>query len=256
MADMNNKKLKVAWLFPNVLYLHGERGNIQAIERIAGFADIEIQVDKISYATENFVPGNYDIIFCPPGEIVSMENIIRWLKPHREALIDFVDEGKILIVTGTSQCIFGKSTLREDGSSLEGLGIIDCQYTERTHVYGDDIHFTTKYFSEEKECMGVQIQMIDVDSKEEPFGKLIYGFGNTGKDRNEGVLKNNSIFTNVLGPMLVQNPWLTKEIIKRAAKNKNINIEKFDLDTSLEEKSIETKKVFIEGKKTNLTNCK
>ncbi len=255
MTDVLKRELKVAWLFPDILYLHGERGNILALKRIAGFADIDVAVDKISYDFEGFEPDDYDVIFCPPGEIVSFETIIKWLEPFKTKLQKFVEDGKVLLVTGTSQCIFGKTTTREDGSSLEGLGIIDCDYTERKYVYGDDIHFITSYCGEDEECMGVQIQMMDVDSREEVFGKLVYGFGNTGKDKNEGILKHNSIFTNVLGPMLVQNPWITKKIVEIAAANKGIAIESFDFDTALEKKSIETKKAFISKKKTNLTNC-
>jgi len=256
MADMVKRELKVAWLFPDVLYLHGERGNIQALKRIAGFADIDVIVDKISYDFEGFTPDNYDIVFCAPGEIVSFEAVIDWLMPYKEAFEKFVDSGKVLLVTGTSQCIFGKKTTREDGSTIEGLGLVDCNYTERKYVYGDDIHFITDYCDVEKECMGVQVQMINVESKETPFAKLLYGFGNTGEDRNEGVRKNNSIFTNVLGPMLVQNPWITKQMIINAASNKGVEIKNFDFDMNLEETSIGTKKKFIANKKTNLTNCR
>ena len=80
----------------------------------------------------------------------------------------------------------------------------------------------------------------------------MYGFGNTGKDRNEGSLVNNSIFTNVLGPMLVLNPWITKAIISKALANKGSEIDNFEFNTELEEKSLETKKKFISNKKTRL----
>ena len=256
MTNMVNRELKVAWLFPNILYLHGERGNIKALKRIAAFADIEVFVEKVSYDYEGFDPNNFDIIFCAPGEIVMFPAVVNWLKPYKAKFEEFIEKGKVLLVTGTSQAIFGKETKREEGQVVEGLGLINATYEERKYVYGDDIHFVTSYSEEEKECMGVQVQMVNVITDEEPFGHLLYGFGNTGNDRNEGVRKNNSIFTNVLGPMLVQNPWITKEIIINAAKNKGIEIESFELDTTIEEKSIATKKNFIANKKTKLTNCK
>lgn len=254
-TELINKELKVAWLFPNILFLHGERGNIQALKKTAGFAGVDISVDKIYYDTENFEPNDYDIIFCPPGEIASFETVIGWLKPYKESFQKFVDTGKILLATGTSQCIFGKKTKREDGDVLEGLGILDCTFEERKYVYGDDIHFTTTYSGEEKECFGVQTQMIDVYSNEQPFGHLLYGFGNTGKDRCEGSIVNNSIFTNVLGPLLVLNPWITKSIICKALENRGVALVSFEMNVELEEKSLETKKNFISNKKTRLTNC-
>jgi CobQ-like glutamine amidotransferase family enzyme len=93
--------------------------------------------------------------------------------------------------------------------------------------------------------------MMDVESREKPFGQLMYGFGNTGKDRKEGSVKGNSIFTNTLGPILVLNPWLTKKIVMLCT-----GCEDFDFDMSLEHKSLETKKQFTAGKVSRLTNCK
>lgn len=45
---MENAKrtMKAAWLFPDILFLHGERGNIMALERIAGLLGIDLAVEK------------------------------------------------------------------------------------------------------------------------------------------------------------------------------------------------------------------
>ena len=91
---------------------------------------------------------------------------------------------------------------------------------------------------------------------EKPFGHLLYGYGNLGKDRTEGIIKWNSIFTNTLGPMLVCNPWLTQQIIRVAAKKKGIDDLDFHFDPKLEMDSFLTKKEFILTKETKLKNCK
>ena len=70
-----------------------------------------------------------------------------------------------------------------------------------------------------------------------------------------GVKKHNSVFTNVLGPMLVLNPWLTEEMIRKAAESIGLETDDVDIDTSLERKSLESKKKFAMNKKTRLTNC-
>ncbi|MCI8609311.1 MAG: cobalamin biosynthesis protein CobQ [Firmicutes bacterium] len=248
--------LRAAWLFPDILYLHGERGNMLAFQRVAGFAGAEVMVERIDFETEDFNPMDYDFIFCPPGELASLAAVIEWLSPYREALAEFIELGRVLAVTGTSQCIFGGKTGREDGSSLEGLGLIDCDFTERKAVYGDDIHVTTTYGGEEMEVFGSQIQMMDVHSREAAFGQVLYGFGNTGRDRCEGSLKKNSIFSNILGPIFVLNPWLTRKIVVQCLQNIGIEIDEFDFDMSLEMKSLATKKEFTASKVTKLTNSK
>ena len=255
MAEMN-KTIRAAWLFPDILYIHGERGNLLALERVAKFAGAEAVIDRIDFDTEGFDPMNYDFIFCPPGEIASFNAVVEWLKPYKSQFEAFLEAGRVLLVTGTSQCIFGGITKREDGSTVEGLGLIDCDFTERRLVYGDDLNYMAQFGGEEFEIFGSQIQMMDVESREEPFGQLMYGVGNTGKDRNEGSIKVNSIFTNTLGPILVLNPWLTKKIVLTCLKNSGFEEEDFDFDMSLELKSLETKKQFTSGKVSRLTNCK
>lgn len=250
-------KMKIAWLFPDTLYLHGERGNILALERFAKIAGMEAETDKIDFRTEGFDPMNYDIIFCPPGEMVSFPAVVEWLKPHQAKLTEFIAAGRALIATGTSVALWCEKVQRADGSSFEGLGVIKADASENEVVYGDDNDFTCTYNDVEMEIIGNQIQMADFANKgEKPFGTLIYGYGNNGKDREEGFMKNNSVFTNSLGPVLVTNPKLTMEIIRVTAANKGIQLKDFTYDTELEDKSFATKKNFIMTKESRLTNCK
>ena len=80
------------------------------------------------------------------------------------------------------------------------------------------------------------------------FGSVIYGRGNNGSDGIEGAVHVNSIFTNMLGPVLVNNPWLTVRIIRTAAEVKGLEISKRDPEFTLERKSMKLKKQFIESK--------
>ncbi|MGF6375623.1 CobQ-like glutamine amidotransferase family enzyme [Clostridiales Family XIII bacterium PM5-7] len=250
-------KIKIAWLFPDTLYLHGERGNIMALERFARLGGFDVETTKVDFDTVNFDPLDYDIMFCPPGEITSFPAVIQWLMPYQEKLESFIQQKRPLIVTGTSIGIWGNTVERTDGTSFSGLGIIDIHTKENEQVYGDDNDFICQYNGEEIEVIGNQIQMADfVNHNEAPFGTLIYGYGNTGKNREEGFQKENSIFTNTLAPMLVVTPKLTMEIIRVVAKNKGLNIPEFDVDVEIETQSFMTKKEFILGKESRLTNCK
>lgn len=251
------KTMKIGWLFPDTLYLHGERGNILALERFARKAGFAPEIEKIGLETENFEPMAYDVLFCAPGEITSFPVVIAWLTPYIEKLNDYIEAGKPLLVTGTSVAIWCKEIQRADGSCFSGLGLLSATAKEKDAVYGDDNDFTCDYGGETMEIIGNQIQMADFfDEEEAPFGKLIYGYGNTGKDRREGFVKKNAIFTNTLGPMLVTNPWLTVKLIEAAARAKGEAAEWSDCDFELEQKSFATKKEFILGKETKLTNCK
>lgn len=252
MSDFN-----ICWLFPDTLFLHGERGNVLALAKFAGLMGLDNSVTKVDFDTEDFDPFKYDVIFAAAGEISSFPAVRDWLMPYKDRLEEYIEKGHPLVVTGTSCGLFGDTIKRTDGTEMEGLGIMHAVMTEREYVYGDDVLYKVEYAGTEMEIVGSQISMADLDIKdEEPFGELEYGYGNTGKDRKEGMTRGYSVFTNALGPVLAYNPWLTVEIIRQAcwANGKSAGELKYDMD--LEKKSFELKKKYNLSKATDLTNCK
>jgi hypothetical protein len=123
---------------------------------------------------------------------------------------------------------------------------------EREYVYGDDEQIVTEYHGKRMEILGNQIQMINVSFVESGdyrrFGTVEYGMGNNGRDGLEGVMYRNSVFTNMLGPALVNNPWFTCEIIKAAAEAAGKTLSDTEPEFELEKKSLESKKLFIKNK--------
>lgn len=257
MSENTEKNvLKAAWLFPDVLYLYGERGNISALTHMADKLGIKLDVERIGLDTEHFDPMDYDIIFCQPGEIASFSVVTEYLRPHKEELERFIADGRVMLVTSTSQGIFGRRLVREDGSELAGLGITDCEFKEASMIYADDLYFTTSFADGEKlEIFGSQIRMMDEFSEDEPFGEILYGYGNNGGDTREGVMKQNSIFTNTTGPILALNPRLTLKILKLCMQRRGEEADASRVDFSLADKSLEAKKRYVMSKATTLTNC-
>ena len=248
---------RIGWLFPDALFLHGERGNVLALARYAELSGFSHSVTKIDFDTENFDPMDFDVLFAASGEITSFPYVRDWLMPYKDRLEEFIENGHPLIVTGTTCGLFGEKIVRSDGTETEGLGILHSDMTERGYIYGDDVLFKCRYNDVDMEIAGPQVSMGDIDiADEEPFGELEYGYGNTGQDRREGIARGYSIFTNTLGPVLVQCPWLTAEVIRAAACASGKPCADTVYDMELEKKSFELKKEFILSKQTNLTNCK
>ncbi len=242
--------LNVVWAYPDILNLHGDRGNLFAIERIAKLLGLETNVKKIENYKDKIDFKNTDIILFNVGEIKVMPNIIHALNSQERELKEYIEEGKFIILIGATGSIMAKETLRKDGTKFEGLGILDMQCIERENVYGNDLHFTLKE-NENLEIMANQIQLIDTKLNSDiALGKVIYGMGNN-YEQTEGAKYKNVIFTNALGPVLVKNPWYTEKIIKTAMENKgekveeSISKEQFEIEM----KSMECIKKFIENKR-------
>ena len=251
--------INIAWMYPDTLYLHGERGNVMALVRYAQMLGIEAKIHKIDMGTKDFNPMEYDILFYGPGEISSFKSVMEDIGMYTRSLAEYVATGRTLIVTGTTVTMFGERIRRFDpdapnglGEVIDGLCMIPVIAEEREYVYGDDEDVRVEYGGYSMELVGSQIHMADYDFLENSsytrFGSVIYGRGNNGEDGMEGVLYNNAIFTNMLGPLLVNNPWLTVRILRTVADLKGYVIQAPEPDYTMEIKSLELKKEFIDAK--------
>lgn len=215
------KKLNITWLYPDLLNLHGDRGNLMAFERIGGAMGLDVKINRVDTFAQEIDFDGSDMIFMNVGEVKTAEPIAKSIRRYGDEIYDFAEADKPIIAIGTSGMTLIKSTQRCDGSVVEGLGILDAKAIERSEVYGNDLHFTL-CDDEKIEIMAVQIQLVDFYLSEmgQALGRLDYGVGNNGKDGTEGAKYKNVIFTNALGPMFVKNPWYTEKIINDALRVK------------------------------------
>ena len=207
-------KLKLAWMYPNILNLHGERGSVMAFARVAGKLGIELEITRIDDPDVTPDISDIDIMFFGPGELRVMPMLVDALTPIKSELEEYIAAGKHIIAIGTTGALFANETLREDGSIVGGLGLLDEIASERSTVWGDDLWFEIEYGME---IVGSQIQMLNfkvADGAE--LGKVKYGFGNMA-DGFEGCRRGNLIHTNCLGPVFVKNPWWAEKILRDAA---------------------------------------
>ena len=248
---MENNELNITWCYPDILNLHGDRGNIMALKRVAELLELKVNINKIENYQDEIDFENTDILFFNAGELKVVEPIVEALKSKKEELDNYIKKGKIIMAIGSTGAVFAQEVMRTDGSIVKGLGYLDMRCIEREYVYGDDLIYRLKD-DENMKINGSQIQIIDTllnDGIE--LGTLIYGKGNNGEvDKSEGAKYKNLIFTNCLGPVLVKNPWYAEKLIRQAMENKGIKIEKqIDKDEyEIERKSMECIKRFIDKK--------
>ena len=244
-----SREIRIIWLYPNILNIHGGRGDLMALKRTGEIMGMSVKIRRCeSYADE--IPFEWaDIVYLTSGEIKCMPEVVKALGRQKEQLGAFLEKGGCLWAIGSSGAVLGKRLEQLDGGIVEGLGLLGAIWKERTSVWGDDLWFSVR---EGMEVMGNQIQVADIhlDEGQEPFGNVIYGRGNCG-DGGEGARKGNVIHTNCLGPMMVKNPRIAAMLLKAAAEHAGVK-EYRELaadDISMEEKSFELIRKFIEKKR-------
>lgn len=239
--------LNILWLYPDILNLHGDRGNIMALEKIGKMLDLNVKITRVNSYNEEINFDDIDIIVINPGEVKVISKIVEVLNKQKEKLTKYIEDNKIIIVIGTSGAIMAKEIEYLNGNKTQGLGYLDMTVKEREYVYGNDIVYVLRE-DEKTQIVGNQIQLIDTQvNPEYALGITKYGKGNNS-DGTEGAKYKNLIFTNALGPVLVKNPWYAEKLIRQAMNSKHVLLEDKKLDYGIEEKSLKYVKKFISKK--------
>lgn len=245
---MNEKTINLLWMYPDMLNLHGDRGNILAIGRVAERMGITLNITKVERFNEKIDFEKADIIFFNPGELKVALKVLDRLKIDVRKIEKYIANNKYMIAIGTTGCIFGKEIEKTDNKEVvEGLDFFDMYSKERKSVIGDDIYFS---IDDKQEIIGSQIHLIDFDVKEsQALGKVNYGYGNNGT-KLEGARLKNLIFTNALGPVLVKNPWWAETILLNIAEEKGFEVLEIPIEQyEIEIKSFNSIKELLDKKK-------
>lgn len=210
-------KITIGHLYPDLLNLYGDRGNIQCLMKRCQWRGIEAQTvafeldDKIDFS-------GLDIVLLGGGSDREQLLVCQKLRENREEFKKYVENGGVVIAICGGYQLLGKYYKTEQGM-IEGLDLVD-MYTEQGEgrlisnivmkselfempVVGFENHGGRTYIGENQ-----------------PLGKVLYGSGNDGESGYEGVVYKNVIGTYLHGPLLPKNPQLADWLITRALEQK------------------------------------
>lgn len=241
-----NNEINIAWMYPDVLNLHGERANAKCFKMVADKLGITLNIDRIDDLEETIDFSKYDILLFNAGELKVIPDVIKSLERQKEEFTKYITDKKYMIVTGTTGALLADTITRKNDDIFYGLKLLNMDVSERKTVIGDDLYFDV----DDMEIMGCQIQMIDIELKDgqNPLGTIKYGYGNNGTSV-EGARRDNIIFTNCLGPVFVKNPWFAEKILRDICSKKQIEIaSSIEPEYDIETNSLESTKEFINKK--------
>lgn len=222
-------ELVLCHLYPELLNLYGDNGNILAIKRRCEWRNIKLNVLKYDIG-DRLDFSKVDIFFIGGGsdsDLGIAGNDLKSLKSQLEEAIEM--EKVILAVCGGYQLLGSVN----HGQGLELLNF----YTESGDMpmVGNII---TQRPDDSYRLVGFENHTGKTFLKDlEPLGYVVSGFGNNGEDKTEGVRYKNVFGTYLHGPLLPKNPGLCDEIIGLAMKDKYDIKTLEELDDSLEIKA-------------------
>lgn len=234
------KEIKLLYLYPDMLELYGDYGNIQVLKYRLEKRGFNLIIDKYSIGDEAPDFTSYDIVFAGGGADNEQSILSKDLIKYKDNIKEAVEKGVfILLICGAYQ-LFGKYYKGVEGNIIPGLEVFN-YYTvaepDRKKRCIGNIVLNVKLGDNETEVIGFENhggQTFDVAS---PFGKVLYGNGNKFGDTEEGFFKENVIATYLHGPLLAKNPEVSDYIISYCLERKyNEKIELEKLDDTFEEK--------------------
>ncbi len=209
--------LTIGHLYPDLLNLYGDRGNIACLMKRCQWRDIEVQT--IEFQSEDTVDfQKLDIVLLGGGSDREQILVCRKLKKIQADFRSYVeDNGTVLAVCGGYQ-LLGKYYETREGR-IEGLDLVDL-YTEQ----GED-RLIDNIILESPLCKMPVVGFENHGGRtyinnNRPFGKVLYGSGNDGKSGYEGVIYKNVIGTYLHGPLLPKNPQICDHLILKALERK------------------------------------
>ncbi len=209
--------LTIGHLYPDLLNLYGDRGNIACLMKRCQWRDIEVQT--IEFQSEDTVDfQKLDIVLLGGGSDREQILVCRKLKKIQADFRSYVeDNGTVLAVCGGYQ-LLGKYYETREGR-IEGLDLVNL-YTEQ----GED-RLIDNIILESPLCKMPVVGFENHGGRtyinnNRPFGKVLYGSGNDGKSGYEGVIYKNVIGTYLHGPLLPKNPQICDHLILKALERK------------------------------------
>jgi CobQ-like glutamine amidotransferase family enzyme len=238
-------RIRVCHLYPDLLNLYGDQGNVLIFCRRAEWRGIEVQVDLISLPDRvRFT--DYDFIFTGGGADLDQGLVSNDLGKKGPLLIDAVEQGVALLCICGGYQLMGRYYRAQDGATLPGVGLFDL-YTEagRRRLKGNVL---LDLDPELKDGIGSRCgQRLDtlvgfenhsgrtfLGEAVRPLARVIRGNGNNGDDGTEGVNYKNAFGTYLHGPVLSKNPHLADLLISRSLFRRHGSVDLAPLDDTLE----------------------
>ncbi len=229
-------KLRLAHLYPKLMNIYGDRGNILCLQRRCRQRGIDFENENLEPG-DKFRPRDYDLVFIGGAQDREQRRVAEDLlkikgKPLREAAEQDV---AILAVCGGYQ-LMGRFYRTAEGEELAGLGLLD-MWT--AHPGAGAQRFIGNVLVEWQGGTVVGFEnhggRTHLGERAAPLGRVIAGYGNNGADGGEGAVYRNVFGTYLHGSLLPKNPRFAAHIITTALRRTNHDVVLAPLDDTVED---------------------
>lgn len=233
--DSSNLTINIAHLYPKLLNIYGDWGNVLTIKKRCEWRGIDVNIDSIDL-NDSIDISKYDFYFMGGGQDTQQIAVSKELQKHKASLQDARDDHAVFLAICGGYQLLGHYYQPHNAEKLSGISLLDA-YT----VAGD-----TRFIGNVTahcDCMEPQTLvgfenhsgLTYLQGETVPMANVVTGNGNNGKDKTEGARYKNVFGTYLHGSFLPKNPHFADYLIKLALKKRyKEDMELSPLDDTLE----------------------
>ncbi len=229
-------ELKICHMYPDVLNLYGDRGNVICLQRRLQWRGIGVTVEKHPIGSDASLAG-FDLVFIGGGQDFEQQVLLEDLHRGKDREIRAaVEDGlPFLTICGGYQ-MMGHYYETYDGKRCDFIGAVDLYTVGSKKRMIGNYKFRCGEESGGSLVVGFENHsgMTRLGGGVKPLGTVVSGFGNNGEDGTEGVRYRNVFGTYSHGPLLPKNPGLCDHILLTALERKYGRAELEPLDDAAE----------------------
>jgi CobQ-like glutamine amidotransferase family enzyme len=214
-------ELRVCALYPDLMNIYADRGNLLMLERRCAWRGIGFSVTAAGLG-EGVDPDAHDLFYLGGGQDRDQRLCaLDLVQTKRDALHAAAERGAIVLgVCGGFQLLGHRYELGDD--EVPGLGLVDLETIrsrDGSRLIGNvaiEVHLDDD--GPLRVLAGFENHggRTRLRAGEEPLGRVLKGHGNDGSSGFEGVRRGSVIGTYLHGPLLPKNAWFADWLIRQA----------------------------------------
>jgi CobQ-like glutamine amidotransferase family enzyme len=211
--------LRVCALYPDLMNIYADRGNLIVLQRRCAWRGIGFQLSS-SGLGEQLDGGAHDLFYIGGGQDrdqrLCADDLIA---TKREGLHAGAARGAVVLgVCGGYQLLGHSYTL--DQEEIPGVGLLDVRTVrEQGPRLIGNVAIEVSLAEHSREVLaGFENHggRTYLGASQQPLGRVLSGYGNDGCSGFEGAITQNTIGTYLHGPLLPKNVWFADWLITRA----------------------------------------
>jgi CobQ-like glutamine amidotransferase family enzyme len=237
---LTSLQLTLVHLYPDLMNVYGDRGNIITFRRRCAWRGIELDVQPVSLG-DRLNPDTCDLLFFGGGQdreqaVISPDFVSEKGQAVREA----VEDGAVVLAVCGGYQLLGRSYTTVDGQELPGVGVFDARSVPGSRRHIGNLVAEVNLDGTPRTLVGFENHsgQTYLGPGCTPLAKVLQGGGNNGEDGTEGAIYRDAYGCYLHGSLLPKNPWFADRLILQALRRRyGDEMTLAPLDDTLEERA-------------------